>query len=99
MNVLSKKPRNQYIESLQFFCFLQKLLRSLRSTDRKSTNPLILNFLTMLEGLYSWESKKIYPYLQALTDQIFWGSSQFYRETMQKFVGGELNALEFAQEF
>jgi hypothetical protein len=60
---------------------------------------LILDFLKVLEGFYSWESKKIYPYIQALTDQVFWGSSKFHRETMQKFVGGELNALEFAQEF
>ena len=37
--------------------------------------------------------------MQALTDQVFWKSSTFYRETMRKFVGGELNALEFAQEF
>ena len=37
--------------------------------------------------------------MQALTDQVFWESSKFYRETMQKFVSGELNALEFAQEF
>ena len=37
--------------------------------------------------------------MQALTDKVFWGSSKFYRETMRKFVGGELNALEFAQEF
>lgn len=60
---------------------------------------MILDFLKVLEGFYSWEAKKIYPYIQALTDQVFWESSKFYRETMQKCVGGELNALEFAQEF
>ena len=60
---------------------------------------MVLDFLKVLEGFYSWESKKIYPYIQALTDQVFWGSSKFYRETMQKFVVGELNGLEFAQEF
>lgn len=43
--------------------------------------------------------EKNLPLIQALTDQVFWGSSKFYRETMGKFVGGELNALEFAQEF
>lgn len=99
MNIFSKKNRNQFIESLEFSYFLRKLLRSLRITDERSTNPLILHFVTVLEGLYSWESKKVGPYLLALQDQVFWGSSQFYRETMQKFVGGELNALEFAQEF
>ncbi len=99
MNILKKKNRNQSIESLEFFYFLQKLFFSLRGTYGKSTNPLILDFLKVLEGFYSWESKKIYPYIQALTDQVFWGSSKFYRETMGKFVGGELNALEFAQEF
>ena len=99
MNIFFKKNRNQYIESLEFFYFLQKLFLSLRSTYGKSTNPLILDFLKVLEGFYSWESKKIYPYIQVLTDQVFWGSSKFYRETMGKFVGGELNALEFAQEF
>ena len=35
----------------------------------------------------------------ALNDQVFWKSSNFYRETVQKFVDGELNALEFAQQF
>jgi len=60
---------------------------------------LILDFLKVLEGFYSWESKKIQPYLQALTDQVFWASKNFYFETMQKFVSGELNTLEFAQEF
>ena len=97
MNIFLKKNRNQSIESLEFFYFLQKLFFSLRGTYGKSTNPLILDLLKVLEGFYSWESKKIYPYMQALTDKVFWGSSKFYRETMRKFVGGELNALEFAQ--
>ena len=65
----------------------------------KSTNPLILDFLKVLEGFYSWESIKIYPYIQALTDQVFLGSSKFYPETMRKFVSGELNALEFTRRF
>ena len=60
---------------------------------------MILDFLNILEGFYLWEAKKSRPYIQALTDQVFWESSEFYRETMQKFVGGESNALEFAQEF
>ncbi len=99
MNIFLKKNRNQSIESLEFFYFVQKLFLSLRDTYGKSSNPLILDFLKVLEGFYSSESKKIYPYIQALTDQVFWESSKFYRETMRKFVGGELNALEFAQEF
>lgn len=99
MNIFLKKNRNQYIESLEFFHFLEKLFLSSRRTYGESTNSLILDFLKVLEGFYSWESQKISPYLQALTDQVFWGSSKFYRETMQKFAGGELNALEFAQEF
>ena len=99
MNLFLKKNRNESIESLEFFYFLQNLFLSLRGTYGKSTNPFILDFLKVLEGFYSWESKKIYPYIQALTDQVFWGSSTFYRETMRKFVNGELSALEFAQEF
>ena len=99
MNIFFKKNRNQSIESLEFFYFIQKFFLSLRGTYGKNTNPLILDFLKVLEGFYSWESKKIYPYIQALTDKVFWGSSKFYRETMWKFVGGELNVLEFAQEF
>ena len=99
INLFFKKTQNQYIESLEFFYFLQKFFLSLRSTYGKSTNLLILDFLKVLEGFYSWEYKRIYPYIQALTDQVFWNSSKFYRETMRKFVGGELNALEFAQEF
>ena len=99
MNIFLRKYQNQFIESLEFFNFLQKLFLSLRKTYGESTNPLILNFLKVIEGFYLWESKKIHPYLQALTDQVFWKSSKFYRETMRKFVSGELNALEFAEEF
>ena len=73
MNLFKKKNRNESIESLEFFYFLQKLFLSLRGTYGKSTNPLILDFLELLEGFYSRESKKIYPYMQALTDQVFWG--------------------------
>lgn len=60
MNIFLKKNRNQSIESLEFFCFLQKLFLSLRGRCRKSTNPLLLEFLKVLEGSYLRESKKIY---------------------------------------
>lgn len=90
---------NQSIQSLEFYYFLDELFHSLRSKYGKNNNPLIVGFLKVLEGLYVSESHKSYFYLQALTDQVFWKSSNFYRETMRKFVGGELNALEFAQEF
>ena len=99
MNIFFKKTRKQSIESLEFFYFLQDLLVSLVGKYGKSTNPLILDFLKGLDGLQSWEARKISPYSQALTDIVFWKSKKFYRETMQKFVVGELNALEFAQEF
>ena len=59
MNI-KKKNRNQYIESLEFFYFLQKLFFSLRGTYGKSTNPLVLDFLKVLEGFYEWEYKKIF---------------------------------------
>ena len=49
MNIFFKKNRNQYIESLEFFYFLQKLLFSLKSRYGKSINPLILDFLNVLE--------------------------------------------------
>ena len=45
MNLFLKKNRNESIESLEFFYFLQKLFLSLRGTYGKSTNPLILDFL------------------------------------------------------
>ena len=99
MNIFLKENRNQFIQSLEFLYFLQELFFSLRSKYGKNTNPWIVDFLNVVDGLYSWEAKKIFPYSQALTDQVFWESSQFYRETMRKFVDGELNALEFAQEF
>ena len=99
MNIFKKESRKQSIESLEFLYFLQELFFSLLGKYGKSTNPLIIDFLKVLEGFYSWESKKIGAYGQALTDVVFWKSKEFYRETMQKFVVGELNALEFAQEF
>ena len=98
-NIFLKSNRDQYIESLQFFYFLNKLFFYLLDKDQKTTNPLILGLVKVIKTFYSWESDKISPYLQALKDQVFWESSKFYRETMQKFVDGKLNALEFAQEF
>ena len=59
----------------------------------------MVDFLHLLEGFELFKSKRIDHYRQALTDQVFWESRKFYRETMQKFVSGELNALEFVQEF
>lgn len=99
MQILQKKNRNHAIESLQFYYFLRKVHLSLRGTSEKTSNSLVLNFVTILEGLETWESHRIQPYLSALDDEIFWKSSNFYRATMQKFVDGELNALEFAEEF
>ena len=76
-------------------------MTSLKSTYgyNRSTNPLIVNFIETIEDLYLQESTKINPYIQALTNQVFWQSLNFYREMMQKFVGGELNVSEFAQKF
>ena len=100
MDLFFKKNRSQFIESLEFFYFLQKLVVSLRGTYGKSTNPLILSFLKVLEEFYSWESRKNYPYIRALTDQVFWRrSGNFYRQAMLKLIDGEFNALEFAEEF
>ena len=101
-NVFLKKNRNNYIESLEFFNFLEKEFFNFRSYDKsiKLPNSLILGLLKVLETFYLWELEKISPYLQALTDQVFWDrSSIFYRETMRKFIDGELNALEFAEQF
>ena len=58
----------------------------------------MLDFLKVIEGFYLLESKKIHTYMQGLNDQVFWESNKFYYETIQKFIGGELNVLEFAQE-
>jgi hypothetical protein len=44
MNISKKKNRNQSIESLEFFYFLQELFISLVGEYGKSTNPLILDF-------------------------------------------------------
>ena len=99
MNIFLKKSRKESIESLEFFYFIHKLFFSLVHEYGNSTNPLILDFIKVLGGFYSWESKKIGPYHQALNDFVFWKSRNFYRETMQKLVVDELNALEFAQEF
>ena len=44
MNIFFKRNRNQSIESLEFF--------SLKGTQGKTTNPLILDFLKVLEVLY-----------------------------------------------
>ena len=59
MNIFFKKSRKQYIESLEFFYFLSELFFSLVGKYGKSTNPLILDFLKVLEGFYSWESKQL----------------------------------------
>ena len=101
MTIFLKKYRNECIESLEFCYFLQKLYSSLVSElyNQKVENQLIFGFLDIIRDFYQWEFKKIYPYIQTLKDQVFWSSSKFYFETMQKLVDGESNALEFAQEF
>lgn len=99
MNLFFEKNKNHYIESLEFFYFLQELYTFSIGIERKSSNPLILNFLKIFEGFYLLESKKNNSYLQILTDHVFWESNEFYREMMQKFVSGKLNTLEFAEEF
>jgi len=50
MNIFLKKSRKQSIESLEFFYFLQELFLSLVGEYGKSTNPLIIYFLKVLEG-------------------------------------------------
>ena len=54
MNILANKNRNEAIESLEFFWFLQKLFRSLMGTYKETTNPLILDFIKVFEVFYSW---------------------------------------------
>ena len=88
-----KKDRYHSIQSLEFYYFLHKLYFSLVSKYGKSENPLIIDFLKVINGFSLWEFKKISAYSQLLTDSVFWKSKEFYREAMQKFVVGELNGL------
>ena len=93
MKSFFNKNKNQSIQSLEFFNFLKKELFTLKSNYKyvKRPKPLILGLLKVFETFYLWEFEKISPYLQALTDQVFWDrSSIFYRETMQNFVSDEL---------
>lgn len=94
-----QKRRTESIESLEFFFFFQELFFELVNKHGKSNNSLILDFLRVLGGIYSWESRKVAGYMQALKDSVYWESREFYRKTMIQFVDGELNALEFARIF
>ena len=99
MNIFLKENRKQCIRLLEFFKFMSNLYFPLVNEYGESDNSLILEFLKVVEGFYKRDSKTVIAYNQALQDFIFWQSKEFYRETMQKFVVGELNALEFAEEF
>lgn len=71
MNIFLRKSRNQDIESLEFFYFIHKLFFRLVGEYGKTNNPLIIDFLKVLGGFDSWESKKIDAYSKALTDSVF----------------------------
>ena len=99
MNIFLKEDRAEYIELLEFFYFLRKLYFSSVNEYGKTSNPFIIDFLNLIQNSFSQELKKISDYMQALEDVSFWESKEFYRETMQKFIAGELSGLEFAEEF
>lgn len=89
------KDRKQFIEELEFFFYLHESYYHLLEKNGKNTNPLISNFLEVLYDSLNWQSYKVQNYSQALTDHIFWQSSDFYRESMEKFVKGEINGSKF----
>lgn len=59
-----KEYRTGYIKSLQYWLFLDRLLKVARNEYGKNPNPLIVDFIKTLESLSSWEWKKVAPYCQ-----------------------------------
>lgn len=94
---LSNDPQNrkQIIEELEFFYYLHESYYHLLEKNGENTNPLISDFLEVLYDSLNWQSYKVQNYCQALFDHIFWQSADFYRESMEKFVKGEINGSEF----
>ena len=97
MNILKsfRKSRKESIESLEFFYCLAEVVNDLKIKYGKSNNILIVNFMKLLEWCRSCLFSQIQDYGQSLTDYVFWQSREFYLESMQKFVAGELNGSEF----
>lgn len=88
--------KQESIEALQFFFFLEKIYFSLLEKNANANrNTFIQEFIETLGKNYYWQSYKIRNYLTTLNDYVFWQSSEIYLTSMKKFVCHELDVQEF----
>lgn len=89
--------RDQSIESLQFFFFLNEVYFSLLKLKHENNeNNQIQEFIDIIGKNYYYQSYKIKNYIISLNDYIFWQSRQAYIENMQKFIDEDCSTLDFA---
>lgn len=89
------ESQKESIESLEFFYFLCEIDVSLLKKYRSSKNSLIQGFLRTVAEYKRWQVSRVNDYATALSDSVFWESSEFYLESIQKFVSGEYSGSEF----
>jgi len=92
--IFFQDDRKESIESLEFFFFLGDVYFSLLEKN-DTENSRIQEFIDAVGKNYYWQYYKIRNYGTSLRDHVFWKSSEFYLETIQKFVSHELSGEEF----
>lgn len=95
MFITNKKSREEEIQSLQFFNFLQEIYYSVILKEKNNQNPLIQKFIQTFQYYLEWESNNVSGYIQLLCDYPYWESRNFYCETMEEFLANKLTADDF----
>lgn len=90
------KTREENIQALQFYIFLEKILSSsIFKKEKKSKNPLIKEFIRTFQHFLHWQSQSIRGYRQLLSDYPYWNARHFYCQKMEEFINGQLLFDEF----
>lgn len=86
--------REESIQLLQYYYFLKDLHNDLLK-NADMDNPLIQDFLAVIQKDFLSYSTQIADYKTMLSDYIFISKGKIYLEILQKFVLEELSGTEF----
>ena len=100
MNIFKFFPKNrqQLIESMEFSSFLYEITISFGINYRKTTNPLIKFFFTVVTYWRDWEFNQVREYSQLLTDYPYWQSRQYNYQRIQAFISNDISIDDFIPE-
>lgn len=100
MNIFNffQKSRNENMKLLEFSYVLIDTRTYLFSRYQKSKNPLVLNFLKVIDWCCSWYLGQVNHYVESLRDYVSWPKRHYYRENLQKFIACELSGSDFVNQ-